>query len=647
MSRSIVMAMVLGLFAGAACKKKDETSASQTPPKTQEQPKDMAAAKDTPKMGEGPGVQAGGIERTADEGSAAMIASATGTVEVRRVGETTWTAAKADTKLYAGDIVRTSDQSAATIMLADQSTIELAETSEVGIASRDGSADPGSSAAVMAGLARFSVTPRSPGEGAFRVYTPTAIVLTMGTTYGVGVAASGEARVGVETGSVEVIGVTALDAAPVAVDTSTQVIVAADGKVGAASAWATDDWGMWRDEVDAKADYNMTIKAHGDAMAELDTALAATYTELSANADAAATFEATAATSAEKNDTAAYTAAQADGAATIDASFALAGRIEALTWAYAGHAALATEIYMRHPETQASWEVVMPKVDAAVLWPKRFEVTATAFWQPLRTQYYVHHPRGRMHAKLVGITVPAFYATVEPQPLEPATVRAKVKGQIWIAPQLAYKPSPRPVWVAAPAANWNASAKVMVAPPRAKVAWYVRPATLKATTFIGTPVKAAWQSKLTVGAPQPRAALAGSWKVAIGTKIKVPAPDLDAAAKARATAKFDAPSMKAPDAPKVDVKGNVDAKANAAMDVKAKATGKVDVAVPAVEAPKVDVKAQANGAAKAGADVKAKVDTAVKANADVKVKAPEVKVKAPEVKVDAKAKVKGGVKLGM
>lgn len=641
MSRLIYLVTVLGLVAGAGCKKKDnETSASEQPAKTQAKDTPGVASKDAPRSDEGPGVQAGGIERAADEGSAAMIASASGTVEVRRLGETTWAAAKADTKLYPGDMVRTSDQSAATIMLADQSTIELAETSSVAIASRDGSADPASSAAVMGGLARFSVTDRSPGEGAFRVYTPTAIVLTKGTTYGVGVAATGEARVGVESGSVEVIGITALDTEPVMVDTSTQVVVAADGKVGSTSAWATDDWGTWRDEVDAKADYNATIKMHGDAMVELDRALVATYAELQANADAAATFEATAATSAEKNDTAAYTAAQAEGAATIDASFALAGRLEALTWAYAGHATLATEIYVRHPETQASWEVVMPNVDAAVLWPKRFEVTATAYWQPLRTQYYVHHPRGRMHATFVGVVVPPFFAAVQPQPIEPAIVRAKVKGQIWIAPQLAYKPSPRPVWVATPAANWNANAKVMVAPPRAKVAWYVRPATLKATTFIAAPVKAAWQSKLTVGAPQPRAALASSWKVAIGTKVKVAPPDLDAAAKARATARFDAPTV---NAPKVDAKGAVDAKANAAVDAKAKVTGKVDVAVP--PPPKVDVKAQAGATAKAGADVKSKVDGAVKANADVKVKAPEVKVKAPEV--DAKVKAKGGVKLGM
>ena len=44
-------------------------------------------------------MQAGGISTRIEEGAAAVIASANGTVEVRRVGETAWAAAKADTKL--------------------------------------------------------------------------------------------------------------------------------------------------------------------------------------------------------------------------------------------------------------------------------------------------------------------------------------------------------------------------------------------------------------------------------------------------------------------------------------------------------------------------------------------------------------------
>jgi hypothetical protein len=662
MTRSMVTAMVLGLLLGAACKKGSETSAQQ---KAQDM-KPMAAADpkpaDTPAKTDasGPGVEAGGIDR-ADEGAAGVLANVNGIVEVRRVGETQWAAAQANAKLYPGDNVRTGESSTATIALADESTIEVSEVSTVAVASRSGTADPASSAAVLNGLARFTVTPRTPGEGPFRVYTSSGVVLTRGTTYGVGVAASGEARIGVESGAVDIIGIAQMDATPIKVEKAAQVTIAAEGKVGAPAPWPADDWGTWRDEADAKVQFGAAIDAHGTALAELNKALVDGYAELETNANAVASFEATADTSAQSSDTAAYTAALPEGTATIDASFALAGRLEALTWAYAAHGALATDIYVRHPaDVEAQWAVVGPRVDGAILWPKRFEITTGAFFEPLRTQYYIHHPRGRMHASLVGVVVPEFYAKVEPPQVEPASVRAKLKGQIWVAPELAYKPSPRPVWIAAPSADWHAKVKVTAAPPRAKVAWYVRPATLKSTAFLGAKVTGNWQSKLAVSPPQPRAAFAATWKIPVGMKIKIAPPDLSAAANARAKVKLGADGRLVAAPPRVDVKGKLDGAAGMGGDIKGKAVGKIDVKAPDVRVQAPDVKAKvgvgvgvganaagqahaAGGAAvNAGADVKSKVDGAVKAGASIK--APEVKVKAPEVKM--KAEAKGSFKLG-
>jgi hypothetical protein len=312
MKRSMVCALVLGALAAAACKKSNDTSAQEAP-KTQETK--TPAAKDTAKA-EGTadiGVQAGGIQHADSEGSAAMIASVKGTVEVRRVGETQWAGAKQDMKLYAGDMVRTGDEASATITMADQSTVEMAETSSMAIASRDGTADPASSAAMLGGMARFTVTPRAPGEGAFRVYTSSGVILTKGTTYGVGVSASGEARVGVESGSVDVIGLAQMDATPIAVEKTTQVVIAADGSVGSPAPWPTDDWGTWRDETDAKIQLTAAMDAHANAMADLNKQLVEGYAQLQTTADANATFEATAATAAEKNDQAAYTAALPEG----------------------------------------------------------------------------------------------------------------------------------------------------------------------------------------------------------------------------------------------------------------------------------------------------------------------------------------------
>jgi hypothetical protein len=45
------------------------------------------------------GVEAGGLEREADEGPAAVLTAMTGTVEVRRVGETEYAAATKDDAL--------------------------------------------------------------------------------------------------------------------------------------------------------------------------------------------------------------------------------------------------------------------------------------------------------------------------------------------------------------------------------------------------------------------------------------------------------------------------------------------------------------------------------------------------------------------
>lgn len=641
MNRSMICALVLGLAAGGACKKSSDQSASEkgaegkpaaTAPATNEKKGESTAATKS-----SAGVEAGGIAHSDTEGAAAVVAKMNGTVEVRRVGETTYAAAKADAKLYPGDVVRTSDGATATVILADQSTVELAETSTLAIATRDGTADPASAAAVLSGLARFTVTPRAPAEGPFRVYTPSAMVVAPSGTFGVGVAASGEARLGVETGTVNVVGLAQMDAKPVTVAKSMHVVFGADGNIGSPAPWVVDDWGTWRDETDAKVQLTATVDAHGKAMGQLDQQLVDGYAQLQATADQAASFEASAAASADKNDITAYQTAQVDGAATIEASFSLATYLEGLTWAYASHAQLATDIYVRHPkDVEASWQAVAPRVDAAILWPKRYSITAVAYFEPLRTQYYIHHPRGRMHASLVGIAVPEFYAKVEPAQIEPAKVRGKLKGSIvWMVPDMTYQASARPVWVTMPNASWHASAKANIAPPRANVAWYVRPPNLKAKAIVGTQVTGNWTSHLTVGAPQPYADLQAMWTAPVGTKIRVAAPDLDAAANARAKVKLGG-----------DGRIVWDHRANAAADMKTNVKGKLDVKVPDVNVKVPDVKA------KVGVTVRDHRDAAVNAGANVKgavkanVKVPEVKVPAPSVKVEGKAKVQGGFKIG-
>ncbi|MBA2544454.1 MAG: hypothetical protein H0V17_32730, partial [Deltaproteobacteria bacterium] len=133
----------MGLLAVGACSKKEtqETFTAKVPEPTKAEAK---AAADDPVAAVG--VAAGGVQRDAADGPAAVVTAATGTVEVRRLGETTYSAAKAETKLWSGDAIRTGEASMTTIALADESVMEVSEVSTVAIASREGSADPASSA---------------------------------------------------------------------------------------------------------------------------------------------------------------------------------------------------------------------------------------------------------------------------------------------------------------------------------------------------------------------------------------------------------------------------------------------------------------------------------------------------------------------
>ncbi|MGE0545833.1 MAG: FecR domain-containing protein [Kofleriaceae bacterium] len=642
MRRSTTLTLIASfglVMVGCSKKGDDKTSSNPGAAKSVDPSSKEELAPSTEPPGD-VGVEAGGIQRDAKEGPAAVIVAVKGTVEVRRIGEPDFKASKAETKLYAGDVIRTLDGSTATIALADESVIELAEVTSVAIANRQASADPASGAAVLAGLARFTVTPRAPGEGAFRVYTPAGVVLTKGTVYGVGVAVSGNARVGVEQGAVDVIGLSALQAEPVAVEGGSSVELDVKGTVASPSPWPADDWGTWRDNGDANLEVDATVRAHSAAMAELDGWIREAYADLDASADSIATFEATAAAAATSGDSAAYQASVPDGAATIDASFSVAGRLEALTWAHSSHATLATELYVRHPkQLEAQWSAVAPRVDTSILWPKRYEVTAVGYLEPLHTQYYVHHPRGRMHAPLVGITVPEFYAAVELPPIDPVRVRGRVKTRIWMAPDVQVSATPRPVWLAAPPIDWRAKAKITPAPFRANVGWYVRPPAMKAKVLIGTPPSATFATKLKVAAPAPRASLRASWRIPVGVKVKVAPPNLDVAAKARA-------SWRAGGHARIGAEA---AAQPPAMDARAK----VKVAVPdpaaKVKVMMPDVKAGIGVKVRAGADatggVKAKAAGGAKAAAGVKIKAPEVKIKAPQVKL--KGEVKAKVKVGL
>jgi len=593
------------------------------------------------------GVEPGPVDHKG-EGAAAVLKAVQGPVEVRRLGEETFSAAKNDHPLYAGDQVRTGSGGSATVVLADTSTAEVAEVSTVGIGSRVATADPASSAAVLVGVARFTVAPRSPGEGPFLVFTPAGIAAAKVTVFGVGVAADGVARIGVETGELTVAGLRALDK-PVDLEADTSVQLSASGEVRTPTPWPADDWGTWRAQAEADVKVDTAVDAHVKAMNDLSVQLASAYAELEGLGKQVASFEAEAAAKASAGDTAGYQSIAVDGAVAIDASYLASLRLEALTHAYAGHAAITSDLYVRHPDVVV-WAPVAPKVQAAVLWPKRFDAVAVAYLEPLRMQYYVHHPRGRINAELVGVAVPEFYAKVSPPELP--SVRGKLKVAVFAPPVVAATATVRPVWVTAPEVDWRAKLKVAAAPPRGAAAFWVRPPDLTAHALFGADIKAKIAPVFAVRAAVPRADLRAGWGVNIGGKIKVAAPDLRAAARARAAYQVGAPAVdvQAPDV-RAGVKGRIDG-AIAVPDVKAGINAKAKVVVPDVKAKvKVvvpDVKAKIKVGGDAAARAKAGADAKIKAGANLKVKVPEVKIKPPSVKVKAGASVKagGGFKLG-
>ena len=346
---------------------------------------------------------------------------------------------------------------------------------------------------------------------------------------------------------------------------------------------------------------------HADAMAALASELEGTYGALASFGSEVAAFEAEAAAQASAGNSASYGASLPDAALAIDASFLTGLRLEYLTHAYLSHAVLAADLYVRHPQVVV-WAAIEPRVQAAVLWPKRFDAMAALYFDPLRLQYYLHHPRGRAHAKWLGVVVPTFYASVTPPEVSPAELEAKLEFKPFTPPSVTFQATARPLWVAAPEANWRARAKFRVAPPRGKVAFWVRPSKLRARAMLGASAKAEIAPAFAVRPPAARGALDAKWSVALGDKIELPAPDLKAGAKARAEWKAEVA------APDLDVHAKTAAKAKAKAAADAKAAAKV--------------KAAAN--AKAAAHSKL-----AGASASLKVKAKAPELKAPELKAHA------------
>jgi ferric-dicitrate binding protein FerR (iron transport regulator) len=568
------------------------------------------------------GVEPGAFQYDKDEGGEAVLSAASGTVEVRRVGTETWEPGKADDELHPGDQVRAAEGASATVTLADETAIELAEESAVAVGSREATEDPSSTAAVLYGVARFTVAPRAEGEGPFLVYAVNGVIAAKGTVYSVGTAASGETRVGVEEGAVEVSGGAKLDA-PVAVDAGKAVVIAPEGQPGAIEATGTVDFGTWRDEVEARVKAEEAAKFHADRAAKLEVELKQAYADLEAQSKAAEEAEARAKAAEEAQDAKQYEAAAPEIGASVDASFALSNRLQYLTYAMLADAYIADSLYVRHPTVVKVIDPVRPRLATAILWHKKYHFVTYAYLRPMRPWYYVHTPVGRARARFVAYTIPPWYARVNLR-YQPIEWRARVRTPVFRLPVWKVKRGVRKtIFVEAPRVGWYAGVRARVRPARARVAWYVKPKAPKARIVIGMRPAVQVKTVFKVRPPRPRAEAV----VRFGGRMRVGARG---GARVGGGAAAGVKVKAAVDTPDVDVGGRV--KAGVVVGGKVKA---------GVGGAAVEVRDRAGGAVKAGAG-------AVKASAGA-VEAGVGKVKAGAAVgggVDVKAGVGGRVKAG-
>jgi len=574
------------------------------------------------------GVQPGPVEYDPDEGAAAVVASAQGKVEVRRVGNENWEETKAEAQLHEGDQIRAADGGLVTLTLVDETSVEVAEESAVAIGSRKATQDPASSAALLYGVARFSVADRAPGEGPFLVFTPGGVVAAKGSAapasasapsagpiFTAGVVASGQSRVGVESGEVEVAGSAKLDA-PVSISAGHVVVIQPAGEVGPIEATATADWGAWRDRAEADLDIKAAAQFHAQRAEALEAELEATYAQLEVQAGAAAQAEARVEAAETANDPAAYRAAAPEVGGAVDASFAMSLRLHYLTSAILSDAYVADALYVRHPDVVAVIEPARPRLAGAVLWHKKYHAVADLHVEPLRAAYYVHHPVGRAHAALVAYPIPPFYARVQldyPVPIVTSRVHVAVYRPPLVRPGLRVK---RKVYIWAPRIGWYAGVRARVRPASARVRWYVRPAAPRARVVVGAPPSAS---------------------VKLGAFFGV-AP---ARPRAHAAVRFGA-GLRVRDRRRREVH---EPHGRAAIGGAAGFAAGVGIGLPEPPRVRAGVRVKAGGGGSAASvRGRGRADARVGAGARVKVKAPKVKVKAPSVR--GSVKVKGGLKIG-
>jgi hypothetical protein len=486
------MACALVTSLTAACQKTEAPPAAPPPPAQQAATPNIDIATLSTRVGVKPGPLT-----NPGAGPAAALKTSRGLLTVRRVGEERFVDATPNMALQSGDVIRTGQHAEAMIALADNTVIQLAEETAVAIGNRAVSADPASSAAILYGVARLSISPRARGEGAFLTIAGDNYVGAKGTSFGVAVSAGGVVRVGVEHGEAEVAGAAALDK-PVLVETAEAVLIDPRGVVGKPEPFKKDDWGDWRFAAEATQSVDQAAKLHADRLVRGEAQLDADYVALQALATTASTLTWRAEANNKPKGAADYKATAVERAATIEATFRMAAEIARLTNATLSDAFILGELYSRHPK------VVEPQVlefaqemAGALLYNKKLQVISEIFLVPLRSAYYAHTGRGRAQASTLELPVPPS-SQGKLAPTAPAEIAKRLPRALYAAPQMESTIKPHPVWLTSPKAGWESRLTLTPVPPR-QGAWYIAPSRVDAKLLVGVRATYALRSNFPSG----------------------------------------------------------------------------------------------------------------------------------------------------
>lgn len=488
----VVLAFTAAL-SSAACQK------SEAPPAPSAQPARPPAATpqiDISSLTARVGVKPGPLTNPG-VGPAGALKTSRGLLTVRRVGEERFVDATPNMAIQSGDVIRTGAHAEAMIALADNTVIQLAEETAVALGNRAVSADPASSAAILYGVARISISPRARGEGSFLTIAGDTYIGARGTVIGVAVSAGGVVRVGVEHGEAEVAGAAALDK-PVMVETAEVVLIDGNGAVGKAQPFKKDDWGDWRFAIEATQNVEAAARLHSDRLVRSEARLDADYVAFQALATSASTLTWRAEANAKPKGAGDYKATAVERAATIEATFRMAAEIARLTDAALSDAFILGELYSRHPkEVEPLVLEFAQEMAGALLYNKKLQVVSEIFLVPLRSAYYAHTGRGRAQASNLEVPAsPSAQGKLAPTPA--AEIAKRLPRPLYVAPQLESTIKPHPVWLAGPKAGWESRLTLTPVPPR-QGAWYIAPSRVDARLLVGVRATYALRSNFPSG----------------------------------------------------------------------------------------------------------------------------------------------------